>query len=566
MTTRERLADNDRNQYLEATEDEKKQLDELDVEIDDIERWLQTFYSREDELPEEDEDCNCWDQELEWLYEKEKAYSDKVNERNKIEYNIKKRAYSKNYQVQNKAFYYNNDTDCLDSLQRNNQVKEISELLRSDTTKSYFNVGILGKWGCGKSTFMKLLKNDLETYNNEGDSRTQEDNGHSGRLITIWVDASEYENVEKIWYNFLKSFTQCYEKQHKHPKLNFWYKNQSKSKVFSLTVIFLFYICSLLAILANSNSPVLSSISLSSLWLAVSCLVSDTVRSIFTVLLNFAKSFTEVIVNNTELPTYKDGLGERESIKSQIERIKGVWLKENDRIIFFVDELDRCTPEGIFEFFRAVHILSDISDINIVYAINPDNITEALEKENLTTDTQINLFMDKYISLAVRLDFRTDYSLYLEKLFENYTGEFEIFTQNEKESLKDSFGRINCNFLTARNIKKNLNALVLSKKYARLLSEEKQLAIPFDKFVIWFLDYSYYPREMFVFINLMRTKSQMKNYDSYKRLDSLLREVPADEFPPEIRNLNVYKYLGDMLVKNLIEFHSLANELYPNFK
>jgi len=63
--------------------------------------------------------------------------------------------------------------------------KNLSNIIR-ETTPPQFAVGIFGKWGSGKTTLMKMIKQKLD-----------EDNS-SDKILTVWFDAWRYEREKYL--------------------------------------------------------------------------------------------------------------------------------------------------------------------------------------------------------------------------------------------------------------------------------------------------------------------------------------------------------------------------------
>lgn len=63
--------------------------------------------------------------------------------------------------------------------------KNLSNIIR-ETTPPQFAVGIFGKWGSGKTTLMKMIKQKLDEDNNRD------------KILTVWFDAWRYEREKYL--------------------------------------------------------------------------------------------------------------------------------------------------------------------------------------------------------------------------------------------------------------------------------------------------------------------------------------------------------------------------------
>lgn len=80
-----------------------------------------------------------------------------------------------------------------DSLERDKLAQNLANLITEQKQDSNLSIGILGEWGSGKTTFLNLIKKNLEPSD-----------------TVIKFDASQYDDQEQIWYSLLSTVSNKY--------------------------------------------------------------------------------------------------------------------------------------------------------------------------------------------------------------------------------------------------------------------------------------------------------------------------------------------------------------------
>ena len=69
-------------------------------------------------------------------------------------------------------------------------------------------------------------------------------------------------------------------------------------------------------------------------------------------LLSASIPLSKKVIDTLKMPSYVEQLGTRERVSDDLKILLKAWLpKNNQKIVIFVDELDRCSEKGISEFF-----------------------------------------------------------------------------------------------------------------------------------------------------------------------------------------------------------------------
>lgn len=451
---------NDNKNFIEKLEAERKVLKLEEQNL------LENFYPHEDEMDEEHEsEINRYLSSPEYrLHEVGKEINDieeKIGSYRRIEF------LEKNIVQLNK-----NSIKALkeDHLNRRDLAKVISKLISDQGIEDNLSVGILGEWGSGKSTFLKLIQSELKEHTN-----------------MIQFNASKYDDREQIWYSLLLAISEKYFMNEKILFKRFTYIRKStkvrKERGLLLgSIVAPIFLVIFLTIFRNSfNDP-------DSLFDAIG--ISTGILSLFTGYLSFElvkkliSNMKEYFSNNKErfltqlnYPNYKQYLGTRERVREDLIIfrdliIKQIELKETEKnLIIFVDELDRCSDKTIINFFSSIEAFIDIPGVTFVFSINPEIIypvvAESVPFKNLddTEDTlsqQIKRgasFIEKYINLFVTLPISSDYRKFVEEILEG------IIDSQSIQKLNKLINMIAYNQKTSpREMKKMIDLILIYKE------------------------------------------------------------------------------------------------------
>ncbi|MDT2975012.1 P-loop NTPase fold protein [Enterococcus casseliflavus] len=82
-----------------------------------------------------------------------------------------------------------------DKFKRKMSVDDLASIINTQNNEASLNIGIIGEWGSGKTTFLRLLYGNL--------SKNVDNN-------VVWFNASQYEDQEKIWFSLLQRVSDKY--------------------------------------------------------------------------------------------------------------------------------------------------------------------------------------------------------------------------------------------------------------------------------------------------------------------------------------------------------------------
>lgn len=306
-----------------------------------------------------------------------------------------------------------------DYLNRSELAKVIADLIEQQTKKDKLSIGLLGEWGSGKSTFLRLIQKHLTDDSN-----------------VIQFNASKYDDQEQIWYSLLLSISDKYlsNKRLRFKKLRHMYKSLLIRKETGL----LFWgavIVPIFIFVTTFFSNYIKNFDDSSSLLGV----SSGIVSIITGFLSFEffkrlySNFRDYFIGNKEkfmeqlkYPDYKKYLGTRENVRQDLIVFKDLISKQTDSknksLVIIIDELDRCSDTTIINFFSSIEAFIDIPGITFVFSINPEIVYPVVAetipyKQPGYTQTKLGAaFVEKYINIFVTLPINTDYSSYVKEI------------------------------------------------------------------------------------------------------------------------------------------------------
>ncbi|QZT37808.1 KAP family NTPase [Halosquirtibacter xylanolyticus] len=132
---------------------------------------------------------------------------------------------------------------------------------------------------------------------------------------------------------------------------------------------------------------------------------------------------------NTKISNYFHLLQSRDP-KSKFEQINQALIKNNLRLIVFIDDTDRLHQDEIFSLFQLIRAIGKFKNTFYVTAIDKDYITQSLEGKIERPES----YQDKIFDLSIAIDDNTNFNQLDGILNDN---DFKEFKNAIKEDLKD---------------------------------------------------------------------------------------------------------------------------------
>gem|GEM_PF-869070 len=234
------------------------------------------------------------------------------------------------------GFNFNPDVYCeADLLGFDHYIKTLSGMIRDPNFKTPFCIGIYGKWGEGKTSFMRLLEKAVS----EGSSEPY--------VISVWFNPWRYRKEERLIIPFLKTIEQTLE-DYLQEKENIG--DQAKEKIgntmkrigrvaaaFAYGTSFKFGLSSLISMEVDAAKAAAREEELNAKQQEAAKPLADKLSSIYYDVVNHLKGFTD---------------------------------ENTFRIVAFIDDLDRCLPETVIELLEAIKLFLDLPGYLFVIGVD----------------------------------------------------------------------------------------------------------------------------------------------------------------------------------------------------
>lgn len=315
-----------------------------------------------------------------------------------------------------------------------NYIKALSEIILN--SKPRYNIGIFGGWGTGKTTLMEnvkevLTKNDCNCLDfNAWRYALEPRHATFPLMLGIIFKLLALKEVQDNTDSFLQ-------------KLKTKASRVAKGLKFNLSV----------------NIPFLAQAG-----------VEADIKEMMT------SSDSDLTNLEASKPILQEGI---EVIQELLKYVQGPKKNSSLKLVLFIDDLDRCTPEKVTEIFESIKIFFDIEGIVFVLGLNPEIVEEAINKKYKEFG---DIFSGKdYLKKIIQVPFQlpvwstVDIQGYLDKIIENY--EDDSYKKFFTENLSLLYNSLEPN---PREVKRVLNSFILSYQIQRdheLIKPQKLLAL-----------------------------------------------------------------------------------------
>lgn len=294
-------------------------------------------------------------------------------------------------------------------------------------------IGLYGDWGSGKSSILKILKQDLE---NDGDT------------VVVYFDGWSFESFDDAKMALIQGIVDALEKEEK-----FWSK--VGKEVDNLKTAFVNLKKSinwmrLLKISFKTVVPVITAAATGGTSLIIPALLSafaahkDNLAEILTG--DNAEQFLKDVIGTEDEKKYEAVREFRNDFENLVDKSK------QGRIVVLIDDLDRCMPRHIIENLEAIKLFLDVPKTAFVIAADSYIVSNAIKSEykdiiNAAPEDRKDIgdsYMEKFIQLPYKIpslspkEVETYVTLLFcqsfldKKLFDTVRDDFTKFTENNK--------------------------------------------------------------------------------------------------------------------------------------
>ncbi len=361
----------------------------------------------------------------------------------------------------------------------------IAEFLRRPETKPPLTLSVEGKWGSGKSSFMKQLEGVLK---NEGEK-------------TVWFNAWRHDKAEQVWAAFALSFIQQLSTPQENTWSAYWQTFQGHWRLavsrfdlkkgwldlLQVAAIGLFVVCAVIAIplilliygwqeviqlvqAFQSPSLILDAL-LKGLGILGSAGLSGAgILALLKWLQGAIGNPKLDLVKYLKAPDYKGQVAFVEKFHADFKKIVDAYVGKGDdqRVFVFVDDLDRCEHPKSADLMQAINLMI-AEDPSVVFilgmdrekvaaslAVKYEKVLQYLPKEASDIDPDLleryagsrglaygYSFIEKFVQLPFQVPrpSRTNFEQYLKDLAKPVSGQKSPTADPGQATQRSSFWR-----------------------------------------------------------------------------------------------------------------------------
>ncbi|MFT7559730.1 MAG: hypothetical protein ACI93R_001645 [Flavobacteriales bacterium] len=396
-----------------------------------------------------------------------------------------------------------------DKLNRAPLINALSDLLRAKDNSGPLTVGLLGHWGSGKSAFLHLLKKSLKEKTVSKDNQSQSNERYLFGEFNAWAYEHSKNIQAAMAHEVITSLTCCQDYiaptsdtlaagRSNHKKANIFAVLLSKTPrllrlitVSANGVIGIWWaLCRIVISVRFSLRKHPWQVSILIFWLAsiiiipwlaweykkdildfsengvfavglgiLGSVLFGVVQTFSNVRKLFSQAFTKELLTYVKLPSYVSHIGEVSQMREDIAHMCDLRLGSQEadkpfhlgrrrpkkRLLFVVDDLDRCGPEGIVKTFEAVRLILDIPQVVVIIAIDQRIALAALalhyqklEKFHALNDAKAIArdYLGKMLQLPIVLQELDDNAMtgYLADIWQDKTPEQQAWMRELRDS------------------------------------------------------------------------------------------------------------------------------------
>jgi formylglycine-generating enzyme required for sulfatase activity len=259
-------------------------------------------------------------------------------------------------------------------------VNTLAGMIRDKGFSTPFCIGIYGKWGTGKTSFMHLLQNKLG------------EDGDPPHVVPVWFNPWRYEKEEHLIIPFLKTIEQSIDK----------YVESNKSKT-SLSKV--------LPNLKEAREKIGNAV----------CALAFGIKA------DFKLGPVGLEFDVAKAAAREEELGNRQKDKTKklsekltsiyydiVTELRGAVDQKDFLIAVFIDDLDRCLPEKAVELLEAIKLFLDLTGYLFVIGVAKEVVEKGISyryrfyeqnREKTETEEEPVVAPDEYLEKMIQMPF-----------------------------------------------------------------------------------------------------------------------------------------------------------------
>lgn len=344
-------------------------------------------------------------------------------------------------------------------------IETIAEIL-SDTIihipeNNGMMVGIFGKWGRGKTYLCEWIFNKLKDKKNS-------------KYHYVRFSSWKYQESKELWaylYEvFLNHYTESKQKKYFKKLLSLFAIIKLNFRRFTIKPILIFLLSLVFSIIIRFFFPIFSILQ----YLLASLSVSTLIKMVLIILKNKnpAISLLKKYISKT---SYTEYLGLQAEIENDFEHLICTWIpkvNDNEKIVLFVDDIDRCDLENTIKIIDGLRIILENNEIHkrliIITAIDENILKQGIKCKYsyIEDEEKLMLFYKEYLEkvfiVGIKLNPLDDNEIieFMDKLIPKNSTLFDSVNQSldlVKDNIASSINEINITIEDSLNNTQLLN-------------------------------------------------------------------------------------------------------------
>jgi GTPase SAR1 family protein len=320
-------------------------------------------------------------------------------------------------------------------------VTSLTKIIKNSYPK--FSIGIYGEWGTGKTTLMRSIFNRLK------------DNNEDNSIIPVWFNAWRYEREEQFAIiPLLKTIAYAIPEDRKELK-------DLKEKLKKGGMNFLKKIPDIIPSIAGHY-------------------FGEGARNVTDEMI---KSFKEQFIPKLELLSevdketiYFDGL---DNISAEMQKIRDI--NESFKIVVFVDDLDRCSPEKALQVLESIKVFLDSDGFIYVIGLSFNKISQLITAYYKDKYKDVGIEGDQYLKKIIQIPIiLSDWnSEDIKTLIQDFIDNKVIENEDYQKIIKENIGLISSGLEeNPRETKRFLNNFIVAQEiFSKKGTKPKELLV-----------------------------------------------------------------------------------------
>jgi formylglycine-generating enzyme required for sulfatase activity len=288
-----------------------------------------------------------------------------------------------------KTYIVNDQPTEKDALDFTPYVETLADIIQTGNTP--LTIGVFGGWGSGKTSLMKMVKNDLPN-----------------NFTVAWFDAWKYDKDETLWRAFLLNVLFAVEKKSGETEelktlKTMLYRGLELEKTGGVTID--------LAKLGAKVAEGAIQIGLS--FIPPLATLAEMAKELQKSGLGNVAGGFESAIQHERTKIYVEQVRSLEQFQEKFATLIQSYISPQ-RLVVFVDDLDRCLPEKAIQVLEAIKLFLDVKDCVFVLGIDQDVIARGIEmkykdvKDRQDADGKPHFTIEgiKYLEKIIQLPFQ----------------------------------------------------------------------------------------------------------------------------------------------------------------